>query len=259
MRIYSILLHLSLLCIISLSSPIKKEFKNVDKDLNNEEQELIIDHEDVTVLPPHNVAVSTEVIVSKDNVIPLLRTIILAVTHKKDPSYKEVLKMGGGMLLKFAEKKVGDDKHMKGLLKIIKKHAVDFKLNSSNQEEEDLLGELAEEYLRKHKFRLLFPESLLLHQPEMEVFVNKMKDIGVFEGRQMSFDFSEILNQITNFTSHMRSSLSDSSLFENFNLANIRNSFSTMSSTLDGYLPSIRNAVGIGGLCKLNFKLASPI
>ena len=50
-----------------------------------------------------------EIVVSKDNIVPILRTIILAFTHKKDPTYKEILKTGGNQLFKLAEKKVGKE------------------------------------------------------------------------------------------------------------------------------------------------------
>lgn len=201
-----------------------------------------------------------EIIISKDNVIPILKTIILAFTHKKDPTYKEILKSGGQTLFKVAEKKVGTDKHMQSLLHILKKFVENYQIEEMADEEEEVLAELAEEYLQKHKFRILFPESLLLHQPEMELFVAKKKELGQLEGRQFKLDFSPYLSRLSNLTSRVRTRLQEMPLFNNLNLDRIGDTFSNIGSVFDEYIPALRNGAGIAdlGICKWHTIFLTP-
>lgn len=256
MKYFSFLTFFSLFCILYALPNSTNESESVS--VENETSLILPEEKDKQTDPlnpdPLKPNEGGEIIISKDNVIPILRTIVLAFTHKKDPAYQEVLKAGGKTLFKFAEKKIGKDKYMMGLLNIIKKYVVDLTSEEMTDEEGKMLGELAEQYLKKHQFKFMFPESLLLHQRELEEVVSKKKELGEFESRQLQFDFSPYKTKFSQFTNNMKERLQSMPIFSNLNLDRIGTTFTSLGSTIEDYVPALRTGTGITdfGICKYN-------
>ena len=59
---------------------------------------------------PDSLHETTDITINKDNLVPIMKTVILAYTHKTNPTYKEVLKAGGVSAVKTAFKYFGQEK-----------------------------------------------------------------------------------------------------------------------------------------------------
>lgn len=125
-----------------------------------------------------------DIIIDKDNLVPVLRTVILAYTHKERPSYSELLKAAGVSAFKTSLKNIGKEKLASNLLSAAKKLTNIFDDDERDNATMKVLGELAEEYLANHRFKLVLPESLLLHRQEMQEFLARQET--VVESRDFS-------------------------------------------------------------------------
>ncbi|XP_071538905.1 uncharacterized protein [Panulirus ornatus] len=137
---------------------------------------------------PEAIHYKKDVIINKDNLIPLLKTISLAYTHKESPSYSDLLKAGGISALKTSLKYLGKEKLGLNLLTLAKKLTTLLDEDEADESESsEFLSELAEEFLAKHRFQLVVPESFLLHQQEMEDFLSTRMQHEI-EGRSATSD-----------------------------------------------------------------------
>ncbi|XP_042223263.1 uncharacterized protein LOC121867414 [Homarus americanus] len=129
-----------------------------------------------------------DIVINKDNLLPILKTIVLAYTHKQTPSYKEILKAGGISALKTSLNYFGKEKLGLNLLTLAKKLTEIMNDDElSKDESSEVLSKLAEDYLARHRFKLVLPESVLLHQEEMEEFMLR-KIQSELEGRAATPD-----------------------------------------------------------------------
>ncbi|XP_066971592.1 uncharacterized protein [Macrobrachium rosenbergii] len=125
-----------------------------------------------------------DVIIHKDNFIPILKTIVLAYTRKEKPSYSDILKAGGISAFKTGFKYLGKENLGENLLQMAKKLTGAFEGPDADDLDTELLAEMAESYLSSHRFKLVLPESVLLHQKEMEEFLDK-RPLDQIEGRSL--------------------------------------------------------------------------
>lgn len=150
---------------------------------HNHSETLILEEFQSNV--PEAVHHKKDVIVNKDNLIPLLKTISLAYTHKENPSYSDLVKAGGISAFKTGLKYLGKDKLGHDLLTMAKKLTTVLDDDEAEDESSEVLSELAEEFLAKHRFKLVIPESFLLHQMELEEFLSTRMQHEV-EGRSVT-------------------------------------------------------------------------
>lgn len=118
-----------------------------------------------------------DIIIDKDNLVPVLRTVMLAYTHKEQPSYSELLKAAGVSAFKTTLKYIGKEKLASNLLTAVKRLTNILDDDERDNATRKVLGELAEEYLANHRFKLVLPESLLLHHEEMQEFLARQETI----------------------------------------------------------------------------------
>lgn len=126
---------------------------------------------------PHPLHDDRDIIIDKDNLVPVLRTVVLAYTHKERPSYSELLKAAGVSAFKTSLKYIGKEKLASNLLSAAKRLTNIFDDDERDNATLKVLGELAEEYLANHRFKLVLPESLLLHREEMQEFLERQETI----------------------------------------------------------------------------------
>jgi len=133
------------------------------------------------------------IIVSRDNVQQLVKTLLLAYTHSKDPSAAKIFKTGGLGALKSTFKHMGkgnvSDSFLKAAQNIIDQMDMD-------ADEEELVAEFAERYLETHKFKIIVPESFLLHEKEMLEFLDMKKKTSKKRGRSMSDPESHTVEEL---------------------------------------------------------------
>ena len=125
------------------------------------------------------------IVVSRDNVQQLIKTLMLAYTHSKDPTMTQLFKSGSLGALKTTFKYLGKEELGDNILSTARKFIAELNLED---EEEKVLGEFAEEYLEKHKFKIVVPESFLLHEKEMLEFLDMKKKMSKKKGRSMNFE-----------------------------------------------------------------------
>jgi len=123
------------------------------------------------------------IIVSRDNVQQLVKTLLLAYTHSKDPSAAKIFKDSGLGALKSTFKHMGKDNVSDSFLKAAKKIIEEMNMDAG---EEELVAEFAERYLETHKFKIIVPESFLLYEKEMLEFLEMKKKMSKKRGRSMS-------------------------------------------------------------------------
>ena len=119
------------------------------------------------------------IVVSRDNVQQIIKTVMLAYTHSKDPTMMQLFKSGGLGALKTTFKYLGKEDLGDAILTTAQKYIKELNLET---EEEALLGEFAEEFLEKHKFKVVVPESFLLHEKEMVEYLEKKKKVPQKKG-----------------------------------------------------------------------------
>lgn len=168
----------------SSSSPSDDLTDEGDDHVGEKEEETSID--DVVEVPTEeefqaNVPVALhydkDIIINRDNLIPVLQTLVQASTHKKHPSYTELLKAGGLAAFKTSLKYIGEEKMGVNLLTLAKKLTTLFDDDEVDADEESkMLSEMAEEFLVTHRFKLVLPQSVLLHEKEMEEFMSLHED-----------------------------------------------------------------------------------
>jgi len=112
------------------------------------------------------------IIVSRDNVQQLIKTLMLAYINSDDPTMNELLKHGQLGPLKNTFKNFGKEKFGKSFLKSAQKLIAELKLEN---DQEEALSEFAEGYLRENKFKIIVPESFILNEKEMLEFLDKKK------------------------------------------------------------------------------------
>ncbi|XP_018022727.1 uncharacterized protein LOC108678769 [Hyalella azteca] len=123
------------------------------------------------------------IVVSRDNVQQLIKTLMLAYTHSKDPTMMQILKSGGLGAMRTTFKHLGKEEFGESFIKTAQMFIEELNLEKN---EEELLGQFAEEYLEKHKFKIVVPESFLLHEKEMIEFLAMKKKMDKKKGRSMS-------------------------------------------------------------------------
>lgn len=123
------------------------------------------------------------IVVSRDNVQQLIKTLLLAYTHSEDPTMTQLLKSGGLGALKTTFKYLGKEQFGDSFLKEAQMLISELNLE---EEEEKVLGEYAEKYLNEHKFKIVVPESFLLHENEMVEFLTMKKKVSRKKGRSMA-------------------------------------------------------------------------
>jgi len=129
------------------------------------------------------------IVVSRDNVQQLIKTLMLAYTHSKDPTMTQLFKSGGLGALKTTFKYLNREQLGNTILATAQNYISELNLE---QDEEQLLGEFAEEFLEKHKFKIVVPESFLLHEKDMLEFLDKKHKVPRKKGRSMpGFDDEE--------------------------------------------------------------------
>ncbi|MPC20547.1 hypothetical protein E2C01_013495 [Portunus trituberculatus] len=125
-----------------------------------------------------------ELIISRDNVVPIIKTLVLACTGKQNPTYAELLKAGGLTAFKTSLKHLGDEKLGVNLLTLAKKLTSVLDNDESEKDaEEEFLSEMAQEFLGSHRFKLVLPESILLHEEELKELLAKRMEESEVEGR----------------------------------------------------------------------------
>ncbi|XP_064092076.1 uncharacterized protein LOC135205430 [Macrobrachium nipponense] len=170
----------------------EEETENVD----DEDEEAFLDEGDDDEVPhsatqeefeanvPSAIHGGKDIIIHKDNFIPILKTIVLAYTHKEKPSYSDILKAGGISAFKTGFKYLGKENLGENLLQMAKKLTGAFEGPDADDLDTELLAEMAESYLSSHRFKMVLPESVLLHQKEMEEFLDK-RPLDQIEGRSL--------------------------------------------------------------------------
>lgn len=162
-----------------------------DERAGDEEEEGFVEEDDYEDLPsqdgfednvPFAIHDSKDVIINRDNLLPVLKTIVLAYTHKIKPSYTDILKAGGISAFKTGFKYFGKEDLGISLLKMAKKLTSALDEGESDDANAEILSQLAEDYLSSHRFKLVLPESVLLKQKEMDEFLDT-KDLA--EGRSI--------------------------------------------------------------------------
>lgn len=139
----------------------------------------------------------TDIIINRDNLVPITKTLILAITGKENPTYAELLKAGGITAFKTSLKHLGDEKMGVNLLALAKKltnmwEDSEGTEGDDEEEDDDVLRSMAEDFLASHRFKLVLPESILLHEAELkELLAKRMKESEV-EGRSASTEMSHL-------------------------------------------------------------------
>lgn len=145
---------------------------------------------------PESLHDDIDIIINRDNVVPITRTLILAVTGKENPTYAELLKAGGITAFKTSLKHLGDEKMGVNLLALAKKltNMWDDSEESKTDEEEDenILRKMAEDFLASHRFKLVLPESILLHEAELKELLAKRVEESEVEGRSAPTEESQL-------------------------------------------------------------------
>lgn len=158
----------------------------LDRDVSNESLFYgnlpDMDSDKIYAGPLKSSDIDEVIVVSRDNVQQLIKTILLAYTHSKDPAMAHLLKSGGLGALKTTFKYLGKEDLGDSFLSTAQMFIKDLNLED---EEEKVLGEFAEEYLSKHKFKVVVPESFLLHEKEMIEFLDMKKKMSRKKGRSM--------------------------------------------------------------------------
>lgn len=162
-----------------------EELTTTDEQLveHEEENASAEEEEDVIEIPteeefkanvPESLHYDRDIMIHRDNLIPILHTLVQASTHKKNPSYTELLKAGGITAFKTSLKYIGEEKMGVNLLTLAKKLTTLFDDDEADEDEESkMLSKMAEDFLRSHRFKLVLPESLLLHEKEMTEFMSR--------------------------------------------------------------------------------------
>lgn len=133
---------------------------------------------------PQSLHYDKDIVIHRDNLIPILKTVVQASTHKKNPSYMELLKAGGISAFKTSLKYVGEEKMGLNLLTLAKKLTNVFDDDEEDEDEESkILSEMAEEFLHTHRFKLVLPESILLHEKEMKEFMERQEQSEMLRAR----------------------------------------------------------------------------
>ena len=163
---------------------------NIDVDITDEEddessveEEEDDDEEEIPLylqdpLPSKPMNRNREIIVSKDNIFQILKAVILASTHKESPNYQDIIKAGALSAFKSSMSYIGKEKLGNNIIQLMKQYTGILNDDEPENEQEEELAALAEDYIKDHKFKVVLPESVLLHQPEMEEFISKKKKDG---------------------------------------------------------------------------------
>lgn len=133
--------------------------------------------------PLKSTAEEEVIVVSRDNVQQLVKTLLLAYANSKDPGMTQLLKTNGLGALKTTFKYLGKEDFGDTFLK--KAQMLINELNLEDDEEK-ALGEFAEKYLEEHKFKIVVPESFLLHENEMVEYLTMKKKMSQKKGRSMA-------------------------------------------------------------------------
>lgn len=144
---------------------------------------------------PESLHDDKDIIINRDNLVPITKTLILAVTGKENPTYAELLKAGGITAFKTSLKHLGDEKLGVNLLELAKKLTNMWDNNEEGKEDEDddkILSKLAEDFLASHRFKLVLPESILLHEAELKELLAKRLEESDIEGRSASAEESQL-------------------------------------------------------------------
>lgn len=123
------------------------------------------------------------IVVSRDNVQQIIKTLMLAYTHSKDPTMMQMLKSGGLGALRTTFKYLGKEDLGDTFMSTAQAFIDELNLG---KDEEEVLGQFAEEFLEKHKFKVVVPESFLLHEKEMVEFLTMKKKMTRKKGRSMA-------------------------------------------------------------------------
>lgn len=136
---------------------------------------------------PESLHGDKDIIINRDNLVPITKTLILAVTGKQNPTYAELLKAGGITAFKTSLKHLGDEKMAVNLLELAKKLTNMWNDGEETTEEEtdDILSKMAEDFLASHRFKLVLPESVLLHEAELKELLAKRVEESEVEGRSV--------------------------------------------------------------------------
>ena len=149
----------------------------VDDETDIEDEDPEIEVKSGTIIEtPVPLIKNREILVTKDNLVPLIRTVLLASTHKSSPTFKEVMKAGTVSLLKTAFASAGYEKLGSQLIQLTKTFTGILNDDEPNTDDEEELALLAEEYLQDHKFKIVLPESVMLNHDDMADFLKKKLD-----------------------------------------------------------------------------------
>lgn len=146
-----------------------------------EAEEINIDFDSVPV--PEPIHDESDIYINKDNIVPILKTLALAYTRKESPSYKDVLKAASLSGYKTAFKYLGKPSIGSLLQKHLKSYTSYLDDAEADDEETEDLSVLADKYLASHKFKMVFPESFLLHEDDMLQFAMTREAEEVLTGR----------------------------------------------------------------------------
>lgn len=137
-----------------------------------------------------------DIIINRDNLVAITKTLILAVTGKENPTYAELLKAGGITAFKTSLKHLGDEKLGVNLLELAKKLTNMWDDGEEGKEDEaekdEVLSKMAEDFLASHRFKLVLPESILLHEAELKELLAKRMNESEVEGRSASTEESQL-------------------------------------------------------------------
>ena len=122
------------------------------------------------------------IVVSRDNVQQLVKTLMLAYSHSKDPAMMQLLRGADMSVLKNTFRHAGSGDFDDSFLRAAQKLIAELDLEN---EEEQVLGEFAEKYLKKHKFKVMMPESFLLNEVDMVDFLKEKFQSGRRQGKSM--------------------------------------------------------------------------
>ena len=142
---------------------------------------------------PESLHGDKDIIINRDNLIPIMKTLILACTGKENPTYAELLKAGGITAFKTSLKHLGNEKLGVDLLTLAKQLTTVLDNSDENEtnEQEDFLSEMAQNFLESHRFKMVLPESILLHEKELKELLAKRTESEV-EGRSVTSDESQL-------------------------------------------------------------------
>lgn len=141
---------------------------------------------------PESLHDDKDIIINRDNLVPITKTLILAVTGKENPTYAELLKAGGIAAFKTSLKHLGDEKMGVNLLELAKKLTNMWGEGEDKEEDENILRTMAEDFLGSHRFKLVLPESILLHEAELKELLAKRVAESKVEGRSATTDDGQL-------------------------------------------------------------------